>query len=469
MSVKLALEVFSLYTPFIAFLFLLQHALIDQGCPYGPSTAFAFIFVFRHYRTLIQGIVWYTLPIVTRLEKKAEKGDVRTAAHALARNVTAIVATVGPFTIDSIFECILKMVANRPKRLVLSVPFAQTKSEARAGLALLGLVPGSSDDVDDGTLNGVPIRIVVAGAANRRKQTVAALKNLGLEDRSDVFVFIDDHVYVPANYLDTIMEPFAASPNVGFAGSIFRVRRRTTSSWLAAFFNVLGCLYLERQSFTNATTYLIDGGVSNISGRSIAIRGKIVLDPAFQRHFLNEYCLFGLVGPLNTDDDKCITRWSFRRGWDVAFVTDPVATVETDLGEYPKFIQQCLRWVRTTWRNNPSSLFNDGTLWFRQPYCVYAVHLTSLVNFALFYDLAMVMVLRTSVQGMNNGGLAVWALVAWIMLSKVVKTAGWWRRHPEDLVFLPATIAFGYFHSLIKLWALVTFWDASWSGRKGVE
>jgi hypothetical protein len=60
-------------------------------------------------------------------------------------------------------------------------------------------------------------------------------------------------------------------------------------------------------------------------------------------------------------------------------------------------------------------------------------------------------------------------MVAWILLSKVARTYPFFVRSPKDLVFVPACIAFGYFHSLIKLWALVTFWDASWSGRQGLE
>lgn len=39
------------------------------------------------------------------------------------------------------------------------------------------------------------------------------------------------------------------------------------------------------------------------------------------------------------------------------------------------------------------------------------------------------------------------------------------RRHPEDLVFFPGQVLFGYFHSLIKLWALLTFFDVAWGTR----
>ena len=57
------------------------------------------------------------------------------------------------------------------------------------------------------------------------------------------------------------------------------------------------------------------------------------------------------------------------------------------------------------------------------------------------------------------------ALLTWILLSKTVKTIPHFRRHPRDLVFLPGCILFGYVHSVMKLWALLTFWDVSWGSR----
>lgn len=40
--------------------------------------------------------------------------------------------------------------------------------------------------------------------------------------------------------------------------------------------------------------------------------------------------------------------------------------------------------------------------------------------------------------------------------TKVVKLVGLFKRNPSDLMFLPVSILFGYFHGLIKLYALAT-------------
>jgi hypothetical protein len=52
---------------------------------------------------------------------------------------------------------------------------------------------------------------------------------------------------------------------------------------------------------------------------------------------------------------------------------------------------------------------------------------------------------------------AFWAQFAFMFgFTKVVKLVGLFVRNPSDLVYLPVSIVFGYFHGLIKLWALVT-------------
>jgi hypothetical protein len=58
-----------------------------------------------------------------------------------------------------------------------------------------------------------------------------------------------------------------------------------------------------------------------------------------------------------------------------------------------------------------------------------------------------------------------WLLVAelvWMFcFTKVVKLVGLFRRNPGDIMFLPVSIIFGWFHGWIKLYALFTLKMAS--------
>lgn len=47
----------------------------------------------------------------------------------------------------------------------------------------------------------------------------------------------------------------------------------------------------------------------------------------------------------------------------------------------------------------------------------------------------------------------------------MVKIAPHFYDHPSDLIWLPAYIAFAYWHSFVKLYCALTFWDYSWNGR----
>ena len=44
----------------------------------------------------------------------------------------------------------------------------------------------------------------------------------------------------------------------------------------------------------------------------------------------------------------------------------------------------------------------------------------------------------------------------WLLFTKVVKLLPHFVLYPTDICFIPATILFGYYHSLIKFWAFLT-------------
>ena len=58
---------------------------------------------------------------------------------------------------------------------------------------------------------------------------------------------------------------------------------------------------------------------------------------------------------------------------------------------------------------------------------------------------------------MDNRRYAFWAQFTFMFgFTKVVKLIGLLVRNPSDIMFLPVSVLFGYFHGLIKLYALFT-------------
>ncbi|RAO73394.1 uncharacterized protein BHQ10_009406 [Talaromyces amestolkiae] len=416
-----------------------QHLLpAIQSVLFCSNVAFLFLFAFRYLRLIVHIISYWVL---YRPTPNPQKPRFR------PRNVTVIVPTVDPEN-ENFVECISSIISNHPKKLIIVVPSKEMVKLTEKILASSQL-----------RCKKVPISVLRAVQANKRVQVACAIPQVG----TAITIIADDHVFWRSpKFLSTILAPFE-DPKVGAVGTNKRARRTEKGFTAAAFWNMLGAAYLERQNFDVRATNALDGGVFVNSGRTSAHRTSILQSPEFLKGYLNERFFFSLFGPLNCDDDNYITRYEVRHGWDIKIQHCADGLMETSLGTYPKFFSQCLRWSRTTWRSNSASLFTDRTVWYRQPWCVYAVYLTSFVNFAFFYDFALVYCFLHTTWASTSATVC---LLVWIFASKLVKLIPHFCNHPKDLIFLPGYYVFGYFHSVIKLYALFTFWDVTWSGRQ---
>jgi cellulose synthase/poly-beta-1,6-N-acetylglucosamine synthase-like glycosyltransferase len=166
---------------------------------------------------------------------------------------------------------------------------------------------------------------------------------------------------------------------------------------------------------------------------------------------------------VQPDDDNFITRWVLREGYEVKIQYSKDSTIETTLGRYPKFLGQCSRWARTTYRSNLCSLFTDRTVWHRWPWTVWTAYIPQLFNLALLWDSGMVYAFTQSgfYSDSEHLTLLLMCLLCWIYFTKSVKLLGYFWNHPLDFFLfffpIPAYHFFAYFHSLRKLWAALTF------------
>ena len=286
--------------------------------------------------------------------------------------------------------------------------------------------------------------------------------------------FCDDTVYWPKDFLLHTILPLE-DPSIGIVGTSKRAHRRGYGeiSW-SSFWNFIGCTYLCRRNFEQAASNTIDGQVSTVSGRSLVVRSEIVQDPAFTSAFLNEHIFFGKIGPLNMGEDKFLTNWIFQKGWKVRIQHLEEATIMTDLGTFPRYLKQCLRWSRTSWRNNFCRLCMEYKQLCRKPWSFYTIYTSSLINLAFFYDAAM---LLTLYHGLNAVDLASYlqkemvmmAFAVWIIATKVVKLIPHFKAYPLDIFYFPGYVLFAYYYSFQRLYAILTCWDVSWSSRLGVD
>jgi hypothetical protein len=200
-------------------------------------------------------------------------------------------------------------------------------------------------------INSKKFRVLSIREANKRRQMCRAIP----EVTTAITIFVDDDVIWGPKTMPWILAPFE-NPEMGGAGTSQRLKRpENMNAW--AFLNAV---YLDRRNFDCIACLNIDGGLPCLSGRTVAYRSSILQDDAFTHGFTNEEWR---TCQLNADDDNFITRWLYSHNWKIAMQYHKEAEVQTTLEASPKYLNQCLRWVRSNWRSNLKSMFLERHYW----------------------------------------------------------------------------------------------------------
>jgi cellulose synthase/poly-beta-1,6-N-acetylglucosamine synthase-like glycosyltransferase len=422
----------------------LQHftfqSFMDQARSNYWLLNFVILFIFKFLKIFVHTFSFY---FITKPASKPIHPTI------LPRDVTVIVPTVGE--LDAEFEeCIETILANAPHQVIISTVNLDKLNKANE---VCGRINARH--------NNRKMFAVAITETNKRAQFLKAASYV----ETEIIAYADDHVFWPPTFLKSSLANFE-DPQVGIVGTAKSVRRDRSGGFFLSVLNYFACLYLERHNFECTATYNLDGGVFVISGRTALTRTVIIHDVEFRKGFLSEMWFWGLVGPLKVDDDNFITRWMVAHGWKTVFHNSPDAVVETTLsitGGATKFKGQLIRWVRTTWRSNSTSLFAVNAVWSAHPWTTYSMFISSFLHMPLVFDPLLIYSLYHS--GYRH---YVCTLLLLIFVSKLIKPLEHLRKEPKDLFLVPLGILFGYFHSAVKIYALFTAGDIAWSGRSGI-
>lgn len=312
------------------------------------------------------------------------------------------------------------------------------------------------------------VKVYHSRIANKRLQLREAIPLV----QSPITILADDDVTWPITILPWLLAALEV-PSIGAVGVCQRVKRLTSGSISALCYNWLGADYLERRNFEISATHHMDGGTSCMSGRTCAFRSKILQEGEFLDSFCDER--WGKYH-LNADDDNFVTRWLVSHGMKTWIQYNDECMLTTTLESNPKFLRQCLRWARSNWRSNYTSLFIEKHVWryvgrgfmifdmanvhlSQQWWSCYAIYTATFLSLGLVTDPFLFVAYHFASSTWNSeirtrGWIA---LVVWYLLTKVVKRIGLFRRNPRDIVYLPVSIFFGFAHGIIKLIALFTW------------
>ncbi|KAK0631642.1 nucleotide-diphospho-sugar transferase [Immersiella caudata] len=397
--------------------------------------------IYRYLRLIVHCISHWTYKSVTpRDEKPKYTSD----------DVTVIIPTIHNHFQD-LRDSLQSILACRPAKLILVTTY--NKHEALEQMAETLRSSGSG--------HPTAIEVLHVDKANKRLQVCKALE----EDhvKTPITIMADDDVEWPVTLMPWILAPFE-DDKMGGVGTCQRVKR-VGGDLQTRLYNWLGAAYIERRNFEISATHNIDGGTSCMSGRTGAYRTEILKSYDFLGGFKNEK--WGKY-ILNADDDNFVTRWLVANQWKTWVQYDPKCEIETTLETSTKFLYQCSRWARSNWRSNWTSLVHERYVLTQQPWCTYALHLATFTSLAFITDPLMLLSCWWATENWefkDRYTLLAAEIIFMFCFTKVVKLVGLFRKNPSDIVYLPVSIIFGYFHGLVKLYALFTLKHTSWGSR----
>ncbi|KAL2351511.1 polysaccharide synthase Cps1 [Cryomyces antarcticus] len=404
---------------------------------YSALEVFVYLFLFRYIRLIINVISHWTFkPIPPPDDPTYTSQDVTVIIPSITGDGDELRETIRGCLNANPFEVILVTVDANLKRAYAMAAAIHSKK----------------------------IRVLSVTQANKRRQMSRAIP----EVLTSITVFADDDVIWPPKVLKWMLAPFE-DPKMGGVGTNQSLRRGENLSFTGWVWDYLGSIYLRRRNFDISACTHMDGGLPCLSGRTVAYRTHILQDPDFTFDFTNETWR---SYQLNADDDNFITRWMVSHHWKTYVQYHKECEVQTTLERGPKYIKQCLRWLRSNWRSNLTSMFVERGVWRQQPWSTYAVQQTTLTGWPLLIDSALVCLCWriTRPYTLDEKVFYRGLLIAWIIFSKIVKNLEHYVRYPVDLLLLPIGIGFAYLHgSVLKLYALFTLDVTAWGSRDGAD
>lgn len=291
----------------------------------GASIAnlvFLFVFTLRYLRYIVHNITGLLLyrPALPRAHPKFSNKD-----------VAIIIPTVGPNT-AAFLKCCESVLVTCPRVLIISTVGKQLEEDT-GGILQKHNFQARFPETE--------LVVVQSEQPNKRRQIVKASLHINAKE-TPVSIFVDDHVYWPPKFLQSLLPAFD-DPKIGLVGTSKKVIRERGNGLYKSFTNFIACLYLERDNFRIRSEPYIDSGVFCVSGRTSAILTAIIQNNDFRQGYSNEMFFFGWFGPLNPDDDNYVVRFVLRHGWKVGFQCVPQCTIRTPLGDPQKFWSQVLR------------------------------------------------------------------------------------------------------------------------------
>ncbi|KAK0247638.1 hypothetical protein LTS09_017246 [Friedmanniomyces endolithicus] len=109
---------------------------------------------------------------------------------------------------------------------------------------------------------------------------------------------------------------------------------------------------------------------------------------------------------------------------------------------------------------------DDKCLTRRYWWGMYVIYVGQFQSPALLIDGLLFGLLGGAMKGSDDTRFAFICLGAWIFFTKIVKLIPHFLRYPQDMMYIPVSIAFSYLHGFINIYALATQSNTHWGSQK---
>jgi cellulose synthase/poly-beta-1,6-N-acetylglucosamine synthase-like glycosyltransferase len=249
------------------------------------------------------------------------------SSYNSSRDVTVIILTIDPE--ESFKDSLLTVMKTCPFEVLIVTDllnFTAIKSCVDEALELQKTVSREN------YVTTVKVRTVER--ASKRRQMVEGIKHA----QGSIIAFADDDTFWPPDVLQYLLTCFE-DPSVGGVGVLQEAYIAATTQ--QCLWHFLAAIQLEKRMLRISANNYIDGGMTCLSGRTVAYRTNILKTDSFIHAFTHDLWMNRYL--LDSGDDVFITHWLFLKGWKVRLQNKVVATIGTTIEGSAKYLDQNLR------------------------------------------------------------------------------------------------------------------------------
>ncbi|KAF8855410.1 hypothetical protein BDZ45DRAFT_595553, partial [Acephala macrosclerotiorum] len=291
------------------------------------------------------------------------------------------------------------------------------------------------------------------------KQGARVQYRAGVEKaKGSIIAKCDDHVFWSRHFLTHMLACFE-DPNVGAACPSVKVHipyeRRHPDE--ITVWEVAGTKLVSRGPGSATSMHVAAKWMWICGGCTALYRATILQDPKFLNAYTNDYWL---GRKLDCGEDTFVSRWLLKNNWVIATQWSKETTAWRTVKRSPAFINQMLRWERSTIQSFIRTTYEVPRVWKNFFVARKTIERILKAPFAILHIVAWWYSLKAH-------PVKTLLLLAWYMKSIFPGYWTFFNEYPYMTRHWWAAVLVDLSYVVIGPWAWLTLWDTTWERGEG--